>query len=417
MNINDIVQKIADRAVEASRKLIQLDTEQKNKILRAMADALDNERSIITLANQKDCEAAKKNNISDALLDRLRLTDLQINEMVKGIHQVIALKDPIGEVLLNTLKDNGLHIKKCRVPIGVIGVIYESRPNVTADVSALCLKTGNALILRGGADAKYSNQAILEVLLRAGKAAGLPEYAIQNIPTTDREAVRALVQQEGKVDLVIPRGGGSLIKTVIELAKVPIIKHYKGLCHIYVDETADIEKALNIVENAKCQRSGVCNSVETLLIHKNFAQQFLPKLVDRIGDRVEIRGGIASRDILPELKQANDDDWDTEYLDLILSVKVVEDIDQAINHINIHGSHHSDAILSEDKNAQDKFLKNVDSAAVYVNASTRFTDGSVFGMGVEIGISTDKLHARGPMGLEELTTYKYCVIGDGQIRN
>lgn len=417
MNINEIMQEIGDRAVDASRQLAQLDSAQKNKILQAMADALDAERSMLKIENKKDCEAAKKHNISDALLDRLQLTDKRIDEIIKGVHQVIALDDPVGKILSDSVNDNKLHIQKCRVPIGVIGVIYESRPNVTADVAALCLKTGNAIILRGGADAMHSNQAIVNVLLRAGKETGLPEYALQYVPTTDREAIKALVQLAGKVDLVIPRGGEGLINAVVESAKVPIIKHYKGLCHIYVDQAADLKKALDIIENAKCQRPGVCNAVETVLIHKSIAERFLPKLVERIGDRVEIRGGVASRHILPELKQANDADWDTEYLDLILSVKIVDDIDQAIDHINIHGSHHSDAIISEDKAAQDQFLKNVDSAAVYVNASTRFTDGSVFGMGVEIGISTDKLHARGPMGLEELTTYKYCVIGEGQVRD
>lgn len=416
MNIDETMQQLGSRAVSASRRLAQLDTEQKNKILLAMAKSLDDARSIILQENKKDCEAAKIKGISDALLDRLTLNDQRINAMIEGFHQVIALPDPIGTVLKEIKKDNGLQIKKARVPIGVIGVIYESRPNVTADVTALCLKAGNAVILRGGADAIHSNRAIAEALLQGGKSAGMPEYALQLVPTTDRDAVRALVQLKGKVDLIIPRGGESLIQAVMKFAQVPVIKHDRGLCHIYVDAAADVEKAVTICENAKCQRPGVCNAVETVLVHKDSAKDFLLKLVARIGDRVELRGNDGARRIIPELKLATHQDWDTEYLDLILSIKVVDNREEAVEHINTHGSHHSDAIISEDKSAQTEFLNTVDSAAVYVNASTRFTDGAEFGMGAEIGISTEKLHARGPMGLEELTTYKYMIMGDGQVR-
>jgi glutamate-5-semialdehyde dehydrogenase len=300
------------------------------------------------------------------------------------------------------------------VPIGVIGIIYESRPNVTADVAALCLKTANAVILRGGIDAMHSNRAILHALLQVK----MPEYAMQLITIPDRDAIKELVQLTGKVDLIIPRGGEGLIKTVVDLAKVPVIKHYQGICHVYVDVDADLNKALAICENAKCQRPGVCNAMETLLVHEKIATQFLPKIAKILtAQQVKLKGDAKTQNIIPNIEPATAQDWETEYLDLILSIKVVTDINEAIQHINYYGSHHSDAIITENKKTAERFTTEVDSAAVYVNASTRFTDGAEFGMGAEMGISTDKLHARGPMGLEELTTYKYVILGTGQIRN
>jgi len=410
------LQHMAAQARRASRTLVSLTSAEKNACLLAMANALDEYRETIKQANNKDIEAGKKAQLSAALLDRLLLNDERIDAIIAGFKKIVKLPDPIGDVLSQYKKDNGLVIEKVRVPIGVIAIIYESRPNVTADVAALCLKTSNAIILRGGADAYHSNTAISQALLSVGKSTPLPEHAIQLIASTDRDAVKQLVQLEGQIDLVIPRGGEGLIKTVIDHARVPIIKHYKGLCHTYVDATADIDMALAICENAKCQRPGVCNAMETLLVHQAIAPDFLPKLCQLVGDKVELRGDQASCKLIPAIKSATTEDWDTEYLDIILSIKVVDDIDSAIEFINNHGSHHSDAIISNSMQAGQQFCREVDSAAVYVNASTRFTDGAEFGMGAEIGISTDKLHARGPMGLEELTTYKYRILGTGQVR-
>lgn len=417
MNLHETILQMGKNALTASRKLATFDTDHKNRILSAMAAELEASRSTIQSANQKDLAAAKEKGISNALLDRLSLTDSRIDSMIEGFYRVIKLDDPIGKILAEFKKENGLLIQKKRVPIGVIGIIYESRPNVTADIAALCIKTSNAVIFRGGSDAIYSNQAITNALLKAGQSEGLPENALQLISTTDRDAIRELVQLEGIIDLVIPRGGKGLIKTVMQYARVPIIKHYHGICHIYVDASADIEKALAICENAKCQRPGVCNAVETVLIHEKIAPVFLPRLAALLQERgVELRGDKKACEIVSSLQAADEKDWDTEYLDLILSIKIVNNTQEAIHHINTHGSHHSDAIISQDQNAQTCFLNEVDSAAVYANASTRFTDGMEFGMGAEIGISTDKLHARGPMGLEELTTYKYIILGEGQVR-
>jgi glutamate-5-semialdehyde dehydrogenase len=345
-------------------------------------------------------------------------TDSRINAMAKGLREVSGLKDPVGAVISRWIRPNGLEILKTRIPIGVIAIIYESRPNVTADAAGLCFKTANAVILRGGKESLYSNQAIVEVLRVGGKKKGLPENAIQLVMTTDRDAVRELVQLEGKVDLVIPRGGESLIRAVVEQARVPVIKHYKGVCHTYVDASADLDMALKICENAKCQRPGVCNAMETLLVHEAVAEPFLKKVAARLGGdlKVELRGDEASRAIIPTMTPATEEDWSAEFLDLILAVRVVPSLKAAIEHINRYGSNHSDAIIADSPEAQKEFTHEVGSAAVYVNASTRFTDGAEFGMGAEIGISTDKLHARGPMGLEELTTYKYVISGDGQIR-
>lgn len=417
MTIHDEMIAMGDRAVRAARELAGLTTRKKNSILEAMAEEMDARRSDIHHENAKDLAAGKEAGLSSALLDRLELTDARIDSMIKGLRDVAVLKDPVGTKIARWMRPNGLEIVKTRVPIGVIAIIYESRPNVTADATALCFKTSNAVILRGGREAIHSNKMIAEILQTGGARKGLPAASIQLVETTDRDAVRELVQMVGRVDLAIPRGGEGLINAVTTMARVPVIKHYKGICHTYIDDSADIEKALSIAENAKCQRPGVCNAMETLLVHTEIAPTFLPAFAQRMQARgVELRGDEATRRILPDIAAATEADWTAEYLDLILSIRVVQDVGEAIEHINVYGSHHSDAIISETPVHQKRFTQQVDSSTVYVNASTRFTDGAEFGMGAEIGISTDKLHARGPMGLEELTTYKFVISGDGQIR-
>jgi glutamate-5-semialdehyde dehydrogenase len=417
MTLHDEMNQMGDRAVNAARQLAQLSTRKKNAILEAIAEEIEARREQIQSENLKDMEAGREAGLSDAMLDRLELTDKRIDGMVKGIRNVVGLKDPVGSSISKWIRPNGLEIVKMRVPIGVIGIIYESRPNVTADATVLCLKTSNAVILRGGKEAVHSNRAITEAMQAGGKKKGLPDDAVQLIQTTDRDAVRELVQLDGKVDLIIPRGGEGLIRAVTEMSHIPVIKHYKGVCHTYVDADVDLEQALSICENAKCQRPGVCNAMETLLVHKDIAETFLPQLAERLQkDGVELRGDERARAAVDTMKPASEDDWYEEYLDMILAVRVVDSVDQAIEHINHYGSHHSDAIVTTSEKAQKAFLRDVDSATVYVNASTRFTDGGEFGMGAEIGISTDKLHARGPMGLEELTTYKFVIYGKGQIR-
>jgi len=417
-DIKKSIEQLAKQAKEASRKLATLPTDTKNKILNLMAENLITHQEKILTENTKDMETAKKNNLTAALLDRLLLTPERINAMAAGLRQVSELPDPINSVLEEINKPNGLVIKKVRVPIGVITVIYESRPNVTADVAGLCFKAGNSIILRGGKEAFHTNHAIINALLVNTEQTGLPPHSIQLIPTTDHSAVTALVQCDEYIDVVIPRGGEKLIEAVVSQARVPVLKHFKGLCHTYVDNSADLTKAVAICENAKCQRPGVCNAMETLLIHRDIAPTFLPEIIETFKKHnVECRGDEAAQKIIPYIKPATEEDWHTEYLDLIISIRIVDNTNDAINHINTYGSHHSDAILSEDKEAQQQFTSQVDSSSVYVNASTRFTDGYEFGMGAEIGISTDKLHARGPMGLNELTTYKYVILGSGQIRN
>ncbi len=417
MNLHEEIVAMGNNAVEASRRLALLSARRKNAILNAMADGIEEQREAIGKANKSDMAAGMAAGLSPAMLDRLELTDKRIAAMAAGLRAVAALKDPVGRTVRRWTRPNGLIIRKIRVPIGVIGIIYESRPNVTADASALCLKAANAAILRGGKEALSSNCAIVRAMWEGGRRKGLPQDAIQLIETTDHEAIRELVELEGLVDLVMPRGGEALIRTVTKHARVPVIKHYKGVCHVFVDEFADMEMALNIVENAKCQRPGVCNAVETLLVHENIAGRFLRAAASLLDARgVELRGDDAARAIVPSMKSASEEDWSAEYLDLILAVRVVPSVSAAIDHINRYGSRHSDAIVTESAAAADQFTASVDSAAVYVNASTRFTDGGEFGLGAEIGISTDKLHARGPMGLEELTTYKYVVTGCGQVR-
>ncbi len=420
-SINDTIKnqvlELGRNARKASRALMGWTAEQKNRALEAMADELEARTPQIQEANDKDVAEARENGLSDALVDRLVLNDDRMDAMIKGLRDIAALPDPVGRILKSWEKDNGLLLKKVAVPIGVIGMIYESRPNVTADAAALCLKASNAIILRGGSEALRSNQAIADALREGGRKAGLPDHAIQLVPMRDRAAVRALITMDQFVDVIIPRGGEGLIRAVAENATVPVLKHYEGICHVYVDAAADQAKAWSIVENAKCQRPGVCNAAETLLVDAALDPQWLAKMADVLEARgVELRGDERARKIVPAMKEAVEKDWRTEYLDLILSVRVVDGIEQAVEHINTYGSGHSDAIVSEDAKKQDYFGRMVDSAAVYINASTRFTDGAEFGMGAEIGISTDRLHARGPVALEELTTYKYVVAGTGQIK-
>ncbi len=416
-SIQEQVHAIGRQARDASRELMGLTTEQKNKALHLMADAVERRRSEIVSQNSLDVEEGRKNGLSSAMVDRLILNDSRMDAMIQGIRDVANLPDPAGQVLKSWEKENGLILQKVSVPIGVIGMIYESRPNVTADAAALCLKASNAIILRGGSEALRSNLAIAGALLEGIREAGLPEHAVQVIPVRDREAVSHLITMDEYVDVIIPRGGEGLIRAVAENATVPVLKHYKGVCHIFVDSGADREKAWKIVENAKIQRPGVCNAVETLLVDRSIAGEWLPEMARILTEQgVELRGCEESRKLVPEMKEATEQDWHEEYLDLILAVRLVDGVEEAVRHINHYGSGHSDAIVTENPESQDYFGKRVDSAAVYINASTRFTDGAEFGMGAEIGISTDRLHARGPVALEELTTYKYVVKGDGQIR-
>ena len=417
MNVKAYINEIVSGARKASRLMAIASTETKNAALEQMAHNLTNSKKILMVENEKDLHAAEKDGLSSAMIDRLRLTDSRIEDMAGGIREIINLGDPVGEIMEETVRPNGLQIQKIRVPIGVIIIIYESRPNVTADAASLCLKTGNATILRGGKESIHSNIAIYEQINSALEKVGLDKSAIQVIETADREAVDYLLKADEYVDLVIPRGGEGLIRNVVENSTIPVIKHYKGVCHVYVDEFADLNMARGVCLNAKLQRPGTCNAMETMLVHEKISGTFLPDIFKSMSESgVELRGCEKSRKILPEIKQATEEDWSTEYLEKILSVKIVSSIDDAIRHISVYGSSHSDAIITEDKSNAKKFTGEVDSAAVYVNASTRFTDGFEFGMGAEIGISTDKLHARGPMGLKELTSYKYIVHGTGQIR-
>ncbi len=382
-----------------------------------MAEIVRKHQADILSANAHDVTAAKAEGLSAALIDRLTLTQTRLGEMGQSIEAIVALPDPVGEVVKTWQRPNGLEIRKTRVPLGVIGIIYESRPNVTSDCASLCLKSGNAVVLRGGAESFRSNQAIGTALKEALRASGLPEAAVGTIPTADRAGVDVMIRLDQYIDVIIPRGGEALIRKIAETSRIPVIKHAKGVCHVYVDEAADVAMAQTIVLNAKCQRPATCNAMETLLVHERLAEAFLPEIIKHLQEaRVEIRGDERTRAAVPGLKAAAEEDWSAEYLDLILSVKVVKSLDEAIEHISRYGSSHSDAIITQDQAHADRFVREVDSAAVYVNASTRFTDGFQFGLGAEIGISTDRLHARGPMGLEELTTYKYVVYGTGQIR-
>jgi len=404
-------------AKKAKHILAALSTEQRTEIVKAMAFGLDENRKEILAANSLDLEQGRTKGLSTAMLDRLELNEKRIDGIVKGLIAIAALGDPVGEVIKHWTRPNGLLIKKVRVPIGVIGIIYESRPNVTADTASLCVRSGNAVILKGGSEAINSNKAIVKALIAGGRKVGMPDGAVQLIENTDREVVKELVRMDKFVDLIIPRGGEGLIRAVVENATVPVLKHDKGVCHVYVDKSADLETALTIAENAKCQRPGVCNATETLLLHQSIASEFLPLFFARtLKYNLEMRGDEKAQAIISGMKSATEEDWSAEYLDYILAVKIVNDVAEAVEHINHYGTHLSDAVVGNDLSVQEFFTKNVDSATVYVNASTRFTDGGEFGFGAEIGISTDKLHARGPMALEELTTYKYVISGTGQIR-
>ncbi len=413
-------QSLLDMALAAraaARVLANVSSQQKNDALSLMARNLRNRTGDIKQSNLADIEQAKQAGLSSAMIDRLTLTEARIDSMAAGVEEVIKLADPVGEVTRMWKRPNGLLIGKIRVPIGVIGFIYESRPNVTVDAAALCLKSGNAIILRGGSEAIESNSIIADVVAESLGSVGLPEAAVQLLRTTDRAAVGIMLKLDKYIDLIIPRGGKSLIKLVVENSTIPVIMHYDGICHTYVDAFADLDMAENICMNAKVQRPGVCNAMETMLVHSKVAEIFLPRIFKRMTDAgVEIRGCEKTRRIVPEAVPASDDDWRTEYLDLILSVKVVESIEEAMDHIATFGSAHSDAIVTENYDSAQKFLNEVDSSAVFVNASTRFNDGFEFGLGAEIGISTNRLHCRGPMGLEELTTTKYIVYGSGQVR-
>lgn len=418
MNLKNKINNIAKAAKKASYQMALISTQEKNSALLAMAKALTDRKDFLINENKRDLMAAQKQGLNKALTDRLTLNDKTISEMSQSLKATATLKDPVGAVLNTFKRPNGLLIKKVRIPIGVIGIIYESRPNVTSDCIGLCLKSGNVAILKGGREAAYSNSAIYRVLRDALKGTCIPSEAINLIDSTERQAWSFLLGLDQYVDLIIPRGGEELIEFVAKNSRIPVIKHYKGICHTYVSNNADLNMAHKICYNAKVQKPGVCNAMETMLVHRDVAIRFLPRIIDEMKKAgVEIRGCPITRRIIKKgIKKATAKDWDTEYLDLILSVKVVENLKEAIDHINVHGSHHSDAIVTENSKEAGEFLKSVDSACLYVNASTRFTDGYQFGFGAEIGISTDKLHARGPMALEELTTYKYVVYGKGQIR-
>ena len=417
MKVKDYINKIVTNAKKASQAMSIVGTPLKNEALEQMAVNIMNNKAALISENAKDIKAAEEAGLSSAMIDRLKLTESRIEDMSGGIRQVVNLADPVGEIMEERVRPNGLQIKKVRVPIGVITIIYESRPNVTADAASLCLKTGNATILRGGKESIHSNIAIYKQISLALEKVGLDKNAIQVIDTTDREAINYLLKADEYVDLVIPRGGEGLIRNVVENSTIPVIKHYKGVCHTYVDEFANLDMARDICLNAKAQRPGTCNAMETMLVHGKIAKTFLPDVYKAMSDAgVELRGCKKTCEILPDIKQATEEDWPTEYLEKVLSVKVVSSVDDAIEHITNYGSAHSDAIITENTVNAKKFTDEVDTSSVYVNASTRFTDGFEFGMGAEIGISTDKLHARGPMGLNELTSYKYIVYGNGQIR-
>ena len=416
-DLREEIHHVVMEAKQAARQLAKASTDEKNAALHAMAQALRMTRQEISSANAADVEAARRDKLPSALIDRLILTDERFDDMVASIEAVAALPDPVGEVIRMWRRPNGLLVGKIRVPIGVIGIIYESRPNVTSDCAALCLKSGNAVVLRGGAEAFLSNRAIATALREAIGRVGIPPGAISAIPTPERLGVDLMLQMDQFIDVIIPRGGEALIRKVVEHSKVPVIKHAKGVCHVYVDEAADLAMAERIAFNAKCQRPATCNAMETLLVHRQVAAHFLPPMMKRFQEAgVEIRGCERTRAVVAGIKAATEEDWSTEYLALVLSVKVVDSLEDAIEHIGRYGSAHSDAIVTSRHAHAMRFLQEVDSACVYVNASTRLTDGFQFGLGAEIGISTDKLHARGPMGLEELTSYKYIVFGDGQLR-
>lgn len=414
--IKSAIEVMARQARAAALQLSQLSTEKKNSILLAMAEGLRSATPQILEANAKDIAAGEEKGLAKAMLDRLRLDDKRVDQIAGGIEQVVSLPDPVGEVMEEWSRPNGIELQQVRVPIGTIGIIFESRPNVTSDAAVLCFKSGNATILRGGSEAIHSNRAIADALQTAGTKAGMPEHAIQLIPFTDRESVSALCGMDKWLDVIIPRGGRGLIETVVSLARMPVIKHYDGICHVFVDQAADMEMAVKLTVDSKTQKPGVCNALETLLVHSSIADRFLPSVAEALKVKgVELRGCDRTQGIIDCLP-ATTEDWGTEYLDLILSIRVVDSLEDAVGHINTYGSHHTDCIITTDDANASKFLSAVDSACVFHNVSTRFADGEEFGFGAEIGISTEKLHARGPMGLRELTSYQYRVRGNGQTK-
>ncbi len=412
------VKELARKAKEESYRLVDVSTKIKNEVLIRAAELIVEETEKIVSENRKDLKAGEEKGLSKAMLDRLLLNEKRIKGMVQVLHDVASLNDPVGEIVKMWKRPNGLRIGKMRVPLGVVGIIYESRPNVTVEAASLCIKSSNSVILKGGSEAINSNRVLVNILRKAAGEVGFPEDAIQFVDTTEREVVAEMLKLDEYIDVIIPRGGEGLIRFVAENSTIPVIKHYKGVCHVFVDKFADLEKAWNICFNAKVQRPGVCNAMETMLVHSAIADAFMPTMIDLFKKaKVELRGCERTRTYDPNyIKPATEEDWYEEYLDLILAVKVVDSLDEAINHINTYGSHHSDAIVTENYTNGMNFINRVDSAAVYINASTRFTDGNVFGLGAEMGISTDKIHVRGPMGLEDLTIPKYIIFGDGQIR-
>lgn len=417
MSQNDYMQKLGQAARRASRRMASATTAEKNKLLSEIALAIEAARESLVIENRKDLDIAESRGVDGAFLDRLTLTNPRIDGMIEGLNQICALPDPVGEMSNLGFRPSGIQVGQMRVPLGVIGIIYESRPNVTIEAASLCLKAGNATILRGGSEAINSNKALADCITAGLQKAEMPEMAVQLVNTADRAAVGQLITMDQYVDVIIPRGGKGLIKRIIDEAKIPVIKHLDGICHVYIDDQADKEKALRIAFNAKTNRYGVCNAMETLLVAAGIAGSVLPELQKMYQqENVELRGCKRTREILPEVGAASEDDWYTEYLAPILSIKIVDDLDQAISHINKYGSQHTDAIVTENYSNGRRFLREVDSSSVMINASTRFSDGFEYGLGAEIGISTDKLHARGPVGLEGLTSQKYIVFGDGQIR-
>lgn len=418
MDVKAYMQQIGQQARGASADIAKADSGMKNRALLAIADAIEANRDALAVANQKDMQRGQENGLDAAMLDRLELTPARIDGMIEGLNQVSALPDPVGGITDMDYRPSGIQVGKMRVPLGVIGIIYESRPNVTIEAASLCLKSGNATILRGGSEAIESNQALATCIRQGLSEAGLPEHTVQVIETTDRAAVGELITMTEYVDVVVPRGGKSLIERISNDAKVTVIKHLDGICHVYIDDDADISKAVNVAINAKTHRYGTCNTMETLLVAESVASKVLPQLAAAYGDiGVELRGCAQTKAILADVVDATDEDWDTEYLAPILAIKIVSGMDEAIAHINRHGSHHTDSIITENYTKSREFLRQVDSASVMVNASTRFADGFEYGLGAEIGISTDKIHARGPVGLDGLTSQKWVVLGDGHIRN
>lgn len=418
LDVKQYMHQLGQRARSAAREIARADSSLKNQALNTIADNIDNVAEKLKQANALDLKAGKEKGLDDALLDRLELTDDRIASMSEGLRQIATLDDPIGEITDLTTRPTGIKVGRMRVPLGVIAIIYESRPNVTADAAGLCLKAGNACILRGGSEAFHSNQAIAQCIREGLETSGLSADVVQVVETTDRDAVGEMLKMKDDIDVIIPRGGKGLIKRISDESKIPVIKHLDGICHVYIDSEADVDMAIRVAFNAKAQRFGTCNTLETLLVADDIADDVLPELCRQYVEKdVELRGDERTQSIVEGVIKATDEDWDTEYLAPILSIRVVKDMDEAMDHISEHGSQHTDSIITQNKEKADRFLREVDSSSVMVNASTRFADGFEYGLGAEIGISTDKLHARGPVGLEGLTSQKYVVFGEGQIRS